>query len=196
MLNFSQASENNKIPILETLRPNFKDVTEVLEIGSGSGQHAFYFTEQLPQLIWQPTEMPQNVAALSENIERYGSAAIRTPLGLDVREHPWPITHTECVYSANTLHIMAWSSAPAFFKGVGAVLNPGGMLFVYGPFKYGGDFTTGSNAAFDEWLKIQNPASGIRDFEAVNDLAEAQGLTLANDYALPANNQLLVFKRS
>jgi SAM-dependent methyltransferase len=117
------------------------------------------------------------------------------PIVLDVQSDPWPVESVDGVFSANTLHIMDWGSVGHFFRGIGQVLQPGGTLCVYGPFRYGGRFTTDSNAAFDRDLKARDPASGIRDFEAVNALAARQGLKLSADHAMPANNQLLAWRR-
>ena len=195
-LPFSSASERNKDPILKVLVDAFRDCRDVLEIGSGTGQHAVHFARNLPYLSWQPTELAENIPVLMERIAREGPSNLRTPIALDVRQHPWPADRIDGVFSANTLHIMDWASVGHFFQGIGQVLNAGGVLCVYGPFRYGGRFTTESNSAFDLDLKARDPASGIRDFEAVNELAEKQGLTLLADHAMPANNQTLVWTRA
>lgn len=194
MLNFSPASENNKHAILVHLRNHLSDTQDLLEIGSGSGQHAIYFSQHFPSLIWQPSELAVCIPALAENVERYGSENVLAPVILDVCEHPWPISKTSAVFTANTLHIMPWNTVCRLFRGVADVLSHHGLLCIYGPFKYRGEFTTPSNAEFDQWLKHADPLSGIRDFEAVNTLALEQGLSLIKDYPMPANNQLLVFK--
>lgn len=196
MLPFSEACERNKGPILDVLREAFEPVRRVLEIGSGTGQHAVWFARHLPHLDWQPTERPGELPGLRLRVEREGPANLRAPLGLDVGLLPWPVAAADAVFSANTLHIMPWAGVEAFFDGVARVLPASGAtLAVYGPFRYGGDFTTPSNAAFDEWLRLRDPASGIRDFEAVDLLARRAGLVLAADHAMPANNQLLVWRR-
>lgn len=194
MLNFSPASENNKHAILTHLTDILADTTELLEIGSGSGQHAIFFAERLPNLTWQTSELADAVAALKYNVKHYAPDNVLTPVLLDVCNHPWPILQTSAIYTANTLHIMPWISVVQLFRGVGEVLLQQGLLCIYGPFKYEGKFTTPSNADFDQWLKHGNPQSGIRDFEAVNRLAIDQGLSLLCDYPMPANNQLLIFK--
>ncbi len=117
------------------------------------------------------------------------------PLELDVNQTHWHSGRYDAVFSANTLHIMGWPEVIRFFEGVGAVLAPGGVLVVYGPFNYNGQFTSSSNARFDAWLKARDPASGVRDFEAVDALARAQGLVLQQDIAMPANNRSLVWQR-
>ena len=195
MLNFSAASENNKHAILSCLVDLLTEKSEVLEIGSGSGQHAIFFAKRLPNLNWQTSELAGGIDALEENIRQYAPDNVLSPVMLDVCEHPWPISKKSTIYTANTLHIMPWAAVVHLFKGVGETLEQNGLLCIYGPFKYSGDFTTQSNANFDQWLKTNNPESGLRDFERVNDLAIDQGMSLVNDFSMPANNQLLVFKR-
>ncbi len=194
MLVFSEACERNKDPILRILVGAFRDCRHVLEIGSGTGQHAVYFARHLPHLIWQPTDLPENLPDLTERIEREGSSNLKLPIALDVRSHPWPSEPVDGVFSANTFHIIDWDAVEHFFRGVGQVLNTDGLLCMYGPFRYGGRYTSASNAAFDRYLKSCDPESGIRDFEAVNELAEAQGLRLTADHTMPANNQTLVWR--
>lgn len=167
----------------------------MLEIGSGTGQHAVFFARALPHLLWQPSDRAEWLPALRARIAQEGPENLAAPIELDVTWAPWPIFDADTIYSANTLHIMAWQEVEAFFAGVGRTLAKAAhrTLAVYGPFKYRGAFTTPSNAAFDESLKSRDPASGIRDFEAVDALARAQGLVLSADHAMPANNQLLVW---
>ena len=124
-----------------------------------------------------------------------GGANLRPPLALDVRELPWPRAGVDAIFSANTLHIMGWDAVEDFFRGVGAALAATGTLCVYGPVNYGGRYTSASNAQFDQWLKGRDPASAIRDFEALDALAAAQGLALGADHAMPANNRTLVWRR-
>lgn len=193
MLPFSAASERNKAPILEALRGRLERHRNVLEIGSGTGQHAVHFTRELPHLEWQPTDRADCLPGLIARLELEGSANLRAPVALDVMQEVWPSFAVDAVFSANTLHIMSWPEVEAFFRGVGRILGRGGLLAVYGPFRYGGAFTTQSNAAFDLSLRCRDPSSGIRDFEAVNALAAAQGLELQADHAMPANNQLLTW---
>ncbi len=191
----SAACERNKAPILRVIAPEFARDSLVLEIGSGTGQHALYFSSQLPEVIWQPSDTLEYLPGLRELLAREGGANLKPPLELDVREHPWPIARADGIFSANTLHIMGWASVQEFFRGVGAVLAVGGALCVYGPFRYSGAYTSESNAAFDEFLRGRDPRSGIRDFEQVDALARGQGLTLTADHAMPANNQTLVWRR-
>lgn len=195
MLALSEACERNKDPILAVLRTEFATRRSVLEIGSGTGQHAVYFAAHLPQLSWQPTEMPPLPEVLGEHIRQANLPNLRAPLALDVRQLPWPATAVDAVFSANTLHIMSWDAVGHFFRGVGAAMTRGGVLCVYGPFRYGGQHTSASNADFDVWLKSRDPNSAVRDFEAVDALARAQHLQLTADHAMPANNRTLVWQR-
>ncbi|HEX4387925.1 MAG TPA: DUF938 domain-containing protein [Steroidobacteraceae bacterium] len=196
MLAHSDACERNKEPILAVLREALATASTVLEVGSGTGQHAVHFAAQLPQLVWQPSEVPELLAPLGERIRLEGGANVRAPLALDVRSTPWACGQVDAVFSANTLHIMSWHSVGSFFRGVGGVLARAGVLCVYGPFNYGGRYTSESNAQFDAWLHARDPESGIRDFTAVEELARAQGLELAADHAMPANNRTLVWRRA
>ena len=195
VLAFSEACERNKGPILEVLKRAFDSSHRVLEIGSGTGQHAVHFAARLPHLSWQPTEIAEQLAPLAERIGLEGTPNLRAPIALDVRAHPWPVAQADAVFSANTLHIMAWSVVQDFFRGVGGALGSPGVLCVYGPFNYQGRFTSDSNAEFDAWLKARDPVSGIRDFEAVDELARGAGLALVADHAMPANNRTLVWER-
>ena len=195
MLAFSEACERNKQPILDMLRDELAGSNRVLEIGSGTGQHAVHFARHLRHLEWQPTDRADCLPGLVARIAEEGAPNLLAPLELDVLQTHWPAVTADAVYSANTLHIMSWPEVEAFFSGVGQVLAVGGVLVVYGPFRYAGRFTSESNAAFDISLRERDAASGIRDIEAVNRLAETQGLALTADHAMPANNQLLVGAR-
>jgi cyclopropane fatty-acyl-phospholipid synthase-like methyltransferase len=194
--NISQAAENNKGPILEKLQAHFNEAGEVLEIGSGTGQHAIHFSSQMSHLSWQPTDCEAYFEPLLAGLREAGSASIKDPVYLKIGVSDWPPGKYEYVYSANVLHIMAEALMPAFFEGVGQCLKQGGCCCLYGPFRYQGAFTTESNAGFDTWLKGNDPDSGIRDIERVIALAAENGMSLEEDYAMPANNQLLVFRKN
>lgn len=196
MLTSSEACERNKGPILALLRGELAASRTVLEIGSGTGQHAVYFAAHLPQLQWQPTEVAAQLPELAARIRREGSPNLRAPLPLDVGEPPWTVPGADAVFSANTLHIMSWERVRDFFGGIGTLLTTPGVLCVYGPFRYRGAYTSDSNAEFDRCLKGRDPLSGIRDFEALDALAQAEGLTLAADHDMPANNRTLVWRRA
>lgn len=196
MLPCSEASERNKGPILAVLREAFSGVRRVLEIGSGTGQHAVWFAGHMPHLEWQPSDLPEEIPGLQSRLAVEGPPNVCAPLVLDVTVHPWPVQELDAIFSANTLHIMSWSAVEQFFAGADRVLaGNGAVLAVYGPFRYRGDYTTASNAEFDRWLKRRDPRSGIRDFEAVDRLARQAALELVADHAMPANNQLLVWSR-
>jgi hypothetical protein len=194
ILPHSDACERNKSPILEVLRKEFAGCSHVLEIGSGTGQHAVHFASSMPWLAWQPSEMPDGMPGLRKRIFNEGPQNLRAPVALDVAERPWDVRKVDGVFTANTLHIMHWPQVEALFAGLPAVAKPGTVLAVYGPFRYGGEYTSGSNASFDALLQARDPGSGIRDFEAVDALARAAGFAHRADHRMPANNQLLVWK--
>ncbi len=194
MLVTAEACERNKGPILEVLRHEFGAARSVLEVGSGTGQHAVHFAAALPHLTWQPTEVPSLLGPLSERVRAEGGANLARPLPLDVRSLPWAVPAADAIFTANTLHIMGWPAVNDFFRGVAQVLGATGVLCVYGPFNYEGRFTSPSNAQFDAWLKARDPASGIRDCEAIAALARTAGLRLAADHPMPANNRTLAFR--
>ena len=195
MLPFSAACERNKEPILEVLRSRFAGRAQVLEIGSGTGQHAVHFARALPHLAWHPTEQLAYLADLTERVKLEGPQNLRAPTLLDVRQAVWPLRTVDAMFTANTLHIMSWPEVVASFKGSGSVLAPAGALCVYGPFRYGERYTSGSNEEFDRMLKERDPQSGIRDLHEVTALALEYGLRLDADYDLPANNRLVVFTK-
>jgi SAM-dependent methyltransferase len=195
MLPFSAACERNKNPILEVLRIRFADRVQVLEIGSGTGQHAVYFARVLEHLTWHPTEQLTYLPDLAERVKLEGPPNLRAPTLLDVRQAVWPVRSVDAVFTANTLHIMSWPEVTALYRGIGDVLTPGGVLCVYGPFRYAGRYTSDSNQEFDRMLQERDPQSGLRDIQGVNSLAEQYGLRLDADHDLPANNRLLVFAK-
>jgi SAM-dependent methyltransferase len=192
---FSPACERNREPILAILREAFANCGRVLEIGSGTGQHGVYFGKHLPHLSWQTSDLPPNHPSIIAWQKEAGLPNVLPPLALDTGAGNWPQGPFDGVFSANTCHIMAWPEVEAMFAGIGRILQPGGVVCIYGPFNYAGKFTSASNAQFDASLKLQAPHRGIRDFEAVNRLAALQGLRLDADHAMPANNRLLVWRR-
>jgi cyclopropane fatty-acyl-phospholipid synthase-like methyltransferase len=191
---FAESCVQNRAPIIAVLREVFANCSRVLEVGSGTGQHAVYFAPELPHLVWQTADVPQHHAGIRLWLDDAALPNVLPPLALDVNDTAWHSGRYDAVFSANTLHIMGWPEVERFFAGVGAVLEAGGVLAVYGPFNYNGAFTSESNARFDAWLKARDPASGVRDFEAVDALARAQGLVLRQDIAMPANNRTLVWR--
>lgn len=192
---YSAACERNRDPILAILRNAFADARSVLEIGSGTGQHAVYFGAAMPHLAWQTSDLPRNHPSILAWLEEARLPNVAPPLALDVAAGDWPGGLFDAVFTANTCHIMAWEEVCAMFAGIGRVLESGGTLCVYGPFNYDGKFTSASNAEFDASLRAQAPHMGIRDIEAVQRLAQEEGLSLAADLAMPANNRLLVWRK-
>jgi len=191
---FSQACENNKVAILAALADSFSTSKTVLEVGSGSGQHAVFFAPNMPWLSWQTSDILVNHQGIGQWLREYPAGNLLYPIELDLN-HPWPIEKIDAVYTANTLHIISWPLVQAFFSGVSQHLNQQGKCCVYGPFNYQGQYTSESNAGFDIWLKERDSQSAIRDIEAIIAIAESVGLSLENDHAMPANNRLLVFQK-
>jgi cyclopropane fatty-acyl-phospholipid synthase-like methyltransferase len=169
---------------------------QVLEIGSGTGQHAVHFAADLTHLTWHPTEQLKYLPDLASRIKLQGSPNLRQPTVLDVNQSVWPLRSVDAMFSANTLHIMGWAEVQAMFRGLDAVLTSDGVLAIYGPFRYGGRYTSESNRDFDRMLTERDPLSGLRDIKDVTALAERHGLRLEADHDLPANNRLLVFARN
>ena len=192
---FSQACENNKAPILAVIKTLFRKGITVLEIGSYTTQHVQYFAEHMPQVTWQPSDIPANMHLVEAGLEGVTLKNILPPVSLDVSDRRWPVSMAEGIFSANTLHIMNDQQMADFFRGTGVILAPQEYLCVYGPFRYGGKYTSDSNARFDERLKSEDPKSGIKDFEVANSLASNAGMSLVADHAMPANNQLLVWEK-
>lgn len=192
---FSQACENNKQCILEVISTYFNSGDQILEVGSGTAQHATYFCQLLPEISWVPCEIPENMDTLAAGLSGEKLPNLMPPEVLDVTQREWPLTGLDGLFSANCLHIMPEALSADFFRGAGKALKIGGILCVYGPFKYGGDFTSESNASFDLWLKDRDPLSGIRDFENINQLATDNGFELIEDWNMPANNQCLIWRK-
>ncbi|MCZ8130380.1 MAG: DUF938 domain-containing protein [Steroidobacteraceae bacterium] len=195
MLPFSPACERNRGPILSQLRTAFAPARHVLEIGSGTGQHAVYFAAGLPHLTWQPSDVAGNLDALRARLGLEAPGNVLPPLELDVHAPRWDVAGCDGVFTANTLHIVDWPGVEGFFARVGETLPSGGTLCIYGPFRYGDRHTSESNAAFDAELRARDPASGVRDFEAILRLAGAQQLAMVVDHAMPANNRLMQFRK-
>lgn len=195
MLEYSEACERNKDPILNILKDAFILCSSVLEIGSGTGQHAVYFGMNLPHLVWHPSDLSENLPALRARLDVEGTDNVREPLELDVNSLPWCVSGFDGVFTANTLHIMPPENTVKLFEGLNDAMVTGGVLCVYGPFKYNGKHTSESNSKFDEFLRARDPRSGIRDFEYVNGIANRFGFTLVIDHDMPANNRCIVWKK-
>ena len=192
--------ERNREPILAVLQRHFSERRHVLEIGSGTGQHAVHFAAAMPWLRWQCSDRAEYLPGIRAWLGHAALPNTPAPVELDVATGPWPRpangTRFDAAFSANTLHIMGWPEVEAFFAGLDRTLAADAVLVVYGPFNYGGDYTSGSNREFDGWLKARDPRSGIRDFEAVYALARGIGLALVEDVAMPANNRCIAWRRT
>ena len=206
---YAESSEVNKAPILAVLKEIFADRKRVLEIASGTGQHAVYFGRELPHLTWQPSELPQHLPGIQAWLDEAQLPNVLAPLALDVNDSHWSFfksvrpelvegqplsTSPDAIFNANTVHIISWPEVERMFAHIARVITPGGCVCLYGPYNYGGKFTSESNARFDAWLKSRDPNSGVRDFEAVNRLALSHGMVLLRDIAMPSNNRILVWE--
>ena len=189
MKQFSPSCERNKEPILEILREVLTQPGLAIEIGSGSGQHAVHFARGLGHMEWQPTEVAENLPSIHAWRAEAGLKNLREPLALDLFSDDWTATEVQALVCINTIHIVSWKGVEKLFAGAGRLLAPGGVMYVYGPFRYANRSLEPSNEEFDRWLKARDPVSGIRLFEDVNRLAGKNGLTLAGDRAMPANNR-------
>ena len=193
---FSQACENNKDAILKVLQPILEKANTVLEVGSGTGQHAVHFASAMPHLIWQCADQTEYLDGINLWLADAGLQNTPDPIMLNVNEADhWPTQNFDAIFSANTVHIMHWKEVIKFFEGIEGLIKPSGHFCLYGPFNYNGAFTSESNQRFDQWLKNDNPGKGIRDFEALNQLAEKAGLKLVDDHTMPANNRLLHWQK-
>jgi hypothetical protein len=226
---FAQSCEENKGPIFDVLRPLLAHTRHLLEIGSGTGQHAVYFAARLPHLTWQTSDVAENLPGIRMWLAEAGLSNLPPPLELNVAR-PWPpemagmptalVRNRSCIpdishipvgqersparptgaydaaFSANTIHIMSDTEVRALFAGLPGVLMPGASFAVYGPFNYGGCYTSDSNARFDQWLKTRDPASGIKDRDLLATLGEAKGMRIDEDHPMPCNNRILVFRRA
>ena len=192
---FAESCEQNKHPILTVLREEFAQASEILEIGSGTGQHAVFFAHALPHLHWQTSDCSESHPGILAWLSEDGGDNVHLPLTLDGSRDPWPRHPYDGIFSANTVHIMAWTEVEKLFEGVGQVLAPDGRFCLYGPFNRDGKFTSESNARFDAWLKQRDPKSGIRDRSELDGLARKQGLQRVADHEMPANNRILVWQR-
>jgi len=192
---YSSAADRNRQPILEQLQTLLPGKGTVLEIGSGTGQHAVFFSRHLVKLQWQPSDRRANLEALRARFAQDANPRILPPLNLDVLSDPWPDRSYAAVYSANTAHIMSWQAVIATFTGVATHLDQGGRFSLYGPFNINGCFTSESNARFDMQLRNGDPEMGIRDMSALESLAGAHQMYLDKTIAMPANNFILVFTR-
>ncbi|MGV8933360.1 MAG: DUF938 domain-containing protein [Gallionellaceae bacterium] len=193
---YAESCDVNREPILDVLRVWFADRKHVLELASGTGQHAVHFGRALPHLLWQTSELQQNHAGIQMWLDEAQLPNVRAPVLIDANDAVWPVQNVDAIFCANSVHIMSWAEVEKLFAGISRVLTQGGILCLYGPFNYNGKFTSESNARFDVWLKSRNPKSGVRDFEALNKLAAAQNMKLLKDIEMPINNRTLIWQRT
>jgi len=193
---FAASAEENKKVILEQLKDILQDTTSVLEIGSGTGQHAVYFARYLTAIDWQPTEIGENLAGLEMWRQEADLDNLAVAFELDVAQEDWRLARKfDAVFTANTLHIMSSSHVEKLFAGLASVLQENGIFCCYGPFNKSGQFSSESNARFDVWLKQRDSNSGIRDLDDLKQYAKKSHLRLIQDIEMPVNNRLLVWGR-
>lgn len=191
---YAPSCDRNRDPILDMLKQYLTEPATVLEIASGTGQHALYFSNALPHLHWQCTDLAANLPGIQMWLDeaKHEPAA----LALDVNQGEWPLERVDVLFTANSLHIMSWDSVKALFGKVETILAANGQLIIYGPFNYNGEYSSESNQQFDQWLLNRDPQSAIRHFEDVCQLAEQAGLSLTQDHPMPANNRCIVWKKT
>ena len=196
MRKYSEACEQNKDPILEILKLVFNDVKSVLEIASGTGQHAVYFAKHLQHITWQPSELNENLASIRSWSQGASLINLLPVIELNINHQPWPITQTDAIFIANSFHIVSLGTVNNFFTQASKIITRHGKLAVYGPFSYGGKHISQSNQDFDEYLQGRDPLSGIKDFDVINEIANTQNLVFLHDYRMPVNNRLLVWQKA
>lgn len=192
---YAESCDQNRDAILNIIQPLLLNSKSVLEIGSGTGQHAVYFSERLPHLIWNSSDRVENIEGIKLWLSVNDTEKTPPPVELDVTQEVWPEISFDTVFTANTCHIMNQQSVEIMFRRIGDLLPDGGQLIIYGPFNYNQQYTSPSNQQFDQWLKLRNPESSIRNFEHLNDLAKKAGMNLINDYEMPANNRILHWQK-
>ena len=193
---FAESCEQNKEAILEVISSVLSSVSSVLEIGSGTGQHAIYFAANMPHLSWHTSDCAPYLDGINMWLAEAEASNVQPPLELDVSASSWPQLDVDAVFTANSIHIMSQLDVNNFMAGVGRLLRKRGVLLIYGPFNYAGNYTSASNESFDQWLKNRNPSSGIKHFEEMVSLANDNGMQLVSDYAMPANNRILHFAKN
>jgi cyclopropane fatty-acyl-phospholipid synthase-like methyltransferase len=196
VIRYSEAAERNKEPIRQVLADWLPEHGQVLEIGSGTGQHAVYFARHFPYLRWIVSDLPKNHPGLVAAMSEASLPNLAGPISLDVSQRQWPSLQVQAVYTSNTCHIMAWENVLAMFGQVARLLPEGGRFLVYGPFNLDGEFTSQSNRVFDTALKHMGAQMGIRDLTMLQAHAREMGVILLDRKAMPANNMLLCWSRS
>ncbi len=192
----SDSCDQNRDAILTVIQPLLSHSNSVLEIGSGTGQHAIYFSEKLPHLIWNTSDCIENLPGIELWLSEASTTNLPQTVALDVTQDVWPELSVDTVFTANTCHIMNQQSVDIMFQQVAKLLPLNGQLIIYGPFNYNQRYTSLSNEKFDQWLKVRDPESRIRNFEDLNRLAERGNMSLVKDYPMPANNRILHWKKT
>jgi cyclopropane fatty-acyl-phospholipid synthase-like methyltransferase len=190
---YSESCDQNKQVILSIISPIFSSFSGVLEIGSGTGQHAVYFAKKMPHLIWHTSDCRSHLDGINAWVGESGLNNVKSPFELDVSKSQWPESNVDAIFTANSIHIMHQQDAVNFIRGASRLLKQHGSLVIYGPFNYNGSYTSESNERFDQWLKQQDPQSCIKHFEEIDSLANNNGMRLVTDYEMPANNRILHF---
>lgn len=194
---YAPATERNREPILALLRQTLPAQGLVLEIASGTGQHSTYFAPHFPQLTWQPSDpTSEALTSIASWQAHEPSPNLLPPVYLDASAPIWPVAHCVAILCINMIHIAPWAATQGLMAGAQRVLAPGGLLYLYGPYKQAGQHTAPSNAQFDEALRAQDPAWGVRDLEAVVALAQTHGFTLGEKTAMPTNNLSVILRKS
>ena len=193
---YSDACDENRKPILAVISSLFSSLSNVLEIGSGTGQHAIYFAEKMPHLTWYTSDCSANLNGINMWLAEAALLNVKPPFELDVSASKWPVMAVDAVFTANSVHIMHQPDVVNLIAGAGRLLPRGGSFVIYGPFNYHGRYTSESNARFDQWLKARDPESGVKNVEEVESLAAENGMKLVRDYEMPANNRILHFSKT
>jgi len=193
---FAESCEQNQAEIYSTLKHLLSSSQHVLEIGSGTGQHAVYFAKGLPHLVWQTSDVEENHQGIQLWLDDADLKNTRSPIPLDVSNNSWPDLNIDAIFSANAVHIMAWKNVIDYFLNGAKLLKEKGLFILYGPFNYGGQYTSESNARFDDWLKSRNPNSAIRNFETLDELANNNGMKFKHDFEMAANNRILCWEKA
>ncbi|MGY8813733.1 MAG: DUF938 domain-containing protein [Gammaproteobacteria bacterium] len=193
---YAVSCDRNRDAILTVLKSLLTDSKNVLEIGSGTGQHAVYFATEIPHLIWQTSDQQDYISGINLWLDEAAKPNLPPPLVVDVTKISWQVMNFDVVFSANTVHIMSWEAVEKFIKGAGIMLPVGGQLILYGPYNYNNQYTSDSNRQFDVWLKERDTDSGIRNFEDMIRIAEEAGLELTEDHEMPSNNRILCWRKN
>jgi len=193
---YSESCDQNRDAILAILKRLFENKTRILEIGSGTGQHAVYFSQHMPHLIWQCSDQKEYHDGINQWLDEANLKNTLKPIALNVSTDSWPDIDIDAIFSANAVHIMSWENVVDFFKNAGKLLPEKGLLVLYGPFNFNNQYTSESNAHFDHWLKQRDPKSGIRNFEDLDNLAKQAGLKFQENIPMPANNRILSWEKT